>query len=705
MKIAVNDSEAGQRRRRDYVACVLRGEGFPIAPWLASLLAVAVVALSAAARLAGPAGAGPFVTFYPALALCALLLDAPAVVLAAALSAGAGAAWFLPRSPQGAWTVGGWVPLAMFLGSGALLSALTYLTRRNAAQVRENTHQIELAASVFENSQEGILIASADGRILEVNEAFTRITGYGGDEVVGRTTAMLRSNRHDEAFFQERQETLERTGKWMGEIWKRRKNGEVYPEWLTMSAVRGPGGRITHYISTLIDISQRKAAEDEIKHLAFYDPLTRLPNRRLLADRLHQAMSASDRSGSGGALLFIDLDNFKTLNDSAGHDKGDELLKLVAQRLQSCVRDGDTVARFGGDEFVVMLQGLGAGAAEVATQTKIVGDKIQAALNQPYRIAGHEHHSTSSVGATLFSGNKDSVDVIFKQADLAMYQAKQAGRNTLRFFDQGMQSVVNDRAALEAALRQALGQEEFVLYYQPQVDRHGGIGGVEALLRWRQPQRGLVLPGQFIGVAEEAGIIVPLGEWVLRSACEQLRAWARQPEFAQLSLAVNVSARQFKHHGFVPQVLEWIGQGGVGAGKLRMEITESLLLDDAEDVIGKMEILRERGVSFALDDFGTGYSSLSYLKRLPLDQLKIDRSFVRDILTDPNDAVIAQTIVALAHSLGLAVMAEGVENQGQRDLLARQGCHLYQGFLFGKPLPLAEFEAQVRQLRARTRVA
>ena len=560
---------------------------------------------------------------------------------------------------------------------------------------------LRVAATAFE-SQEGMIITDPGGTILRVNRAFTEITGYAVEDAVGEKMSLLKSGRHDAAFYAAMWEGIQSTGSWQGEVWNRRKNGEVYPEWLTITAVKDDAGKITHYVGTLTDITVRKAAEDEIKHLAFYDPLTRLPNRRLLLDRMQQALASSARSGREGALLFIDLDNFKTLNDTLGHDIGDLLLQQVAQRLASCVREGDTVARLGGDEFVVMLEDLSKNPQESATQTEIVGEKILAALNLPYQLAGRQHHSTPSIGATLFNDHLNSVDELLKRADLAMYQAKAAGRNTLRFFDPEMQAVVTFRAALESDLRQGLQQNQFVLYYQSQVDGVGRVTGAEALLRWRHPQRGLVSPADFIPLAEETGLILPLGHWVLETACAQLVAWAALPDMSHLTLAVNVSARQFRHPDFVDQVLAVLDNSGAKPQKLKLELTESLVLDDVEDIIAKMTALKNKGVGFSLDDFGTGYSSLSYLKRLPLDQLKIDQSFVRDILTDANDAAIARTIVALAQSMSLAVIAEGVETGEQRDFLARQGCLAFQGYLFGRPLPAKVYDESVSAARSMT---
>ncbi len=560
---------------------------------------------------------------------------------------------------------------------------------------RKQAEQWErIAATAFE-SQQGMFITDAAGVILRVNQAFTEITGYSAEECVGQTPKLLSSGRHNAAFYAAMRQSLERSGSWQGEIWNRRKNAEIFPEWLTISAVIDNEGRVTHYVSTLTDISLRKAAQEEIQQLAFYDALTRLPNRRLLHERLQAAMAASARSGRQGALLFIDLDNFKTLNDTLGHDMGDHLLQQVAKRLLTCVRDRDTVARLGGDEFVVMLASLGARAQEAATQSRIVGEKILAALNRPYDLAGSEYHNTPSIGITLFGGQHDAIDELMKRADLAMYDAKATGRNTLRFFDPQMQAVVTARAALERDLREALQKQEFFLCYQPQVDQAGRIVGAEALLRWRHQQRGLVTPAEFIPLAEETGLILPLGLWVLETACAQSAVWAAQAGRAgreNFTVSVNVSARQLCQPNFVEQVLGVLASTAVNPHNLKLELTESMLLDNVQEIIAKMTALKERGVGFSLDDFGTGYSSLSYLKRLPLDQLKIDQSFVRDLLTDPNDEAIARTIVALASSLGLEVIAEGVESVEQRDALAAQGCHTYQGYLFSRPLPLADFE-------------
>jgi diguanylate cyclase (GGDEF)-like protein len=461
---------------------------------------------------------------------------------------------------------------------------------------------------------------------------------------------------------------------------------------LSISVMHNDVEQDRRFILLSRDITSRKIAEDEIKYLAYYDFLTQLPNRRLLYDRLKHAMASTVRNKKYGALLIIDLDNFKTLNDTLGHDVGDLLLQNVSERLTACVREGDTVARLGGDEFVVMLEDLSEAIQEAADSTKIVGEKIAARLNQPYQLVDHPYLISASIGATMFSNVDLSVDDLLKRADLAMYQAKMAGRNTMRFFDPEMQAAVMKRAEIEAGLREAIPKQQFRLHYQAQVTSNGDLTGVEALIRWEHPKMGMVLPDEFISVAEESGAILALGTWVLETACHQLALWAVQPEMAHLTISVNVSARQFHARDFVNQVLDILSSAKANPQRLKLELTEGLLATDLKDVTVKMTALKESGIGFSLDDFGTGYSSLSYLKRLPLDQLKIDKSFVRDLIIDPNDAAIANTVVALSQSLGLRVIAEGVETEAQRHLLASFGCFDYQGYLFSPPLPLEEFE-------------
>ena len=566
-------------------------------------------------------------------------------------------------------------------GQPSVRLALTDVTERKRAEA-----ELRIAATAFE-SQEGILVTDAAASILRVNQAFTEITGFSAAEVVGQTPRMFKSGRQSAAFYAGMWEDIARTGEWRGEIWNLHKNGKVFPLWLTITAVTDEDGDVTHYVGTLIDITQRKSAEADIEQLAFYDPMTRLPNRRLLLDRLQQALASRARNQRRGALLFIDLDDFKSLNDTLGHDAGDLLLQEVAKRLLSCVRSCDTVARLGGDEFVVMLGDLSANPQEAANQAELVGEKVLLALAPPAMLAGHEHHGTACIGVTLFGDQREIGEDLLKRADLALYRAKAVGRSTLRFFDPEMQAAVTARAALEADLRRGMREGQLILHCQPQVDREGRVTGAEALVRWMHPRRGLGSPSEFIPLAEDTGLIQPLGQRVLEMVCAQLVAWRERPDTARLALAMNVSAREFRRPELVPRILEVIDRAGADPGRLVLEFTESLLVDDLEDAIAKMKALKARGVGIALDDFGTGYSSLSYLKHLPLDQLKIDRSFVRDILVDASDAAIARAIVTLGQNLGLVVIAEGVETEEQWRCLAGLGCHAFQGFLFGRPGP------------------
>ncbi len=554
---------------------------------------------------------------------------------------------------------------------------------------------LRVAATAFE-ALEGVLITDASETITRVNRAFTRITGYAPEEVVGKTPRMFKSGRQNAEFYQAMWERIHAEGAWHGEIWNRRRNGEAYPEYLTINAVKGRDGQVTNYVATFSDISQRKSAEEEIKSLAFFDPLTQLPNRRHLLDRLKQALAAGARGNRQGALLFIDLDNFKSLNDTLGHDKGDLLLQEVGHRLASTVGEADTVARLGGDEFVVLLADLSEHTAEAVAQAGAAANRIMAALNRPYQLAGVESHSTQSVGITLLSRDNSAVSELLKQADIAMYQSKRAGRNTIRFFDPTMQELLNSRAALEKELRKAIENEEFRLHYQIQVDSLGRPFGAEALIRWQHPVRGLVAPAQFIALAEETGLILPIGQWVLQTACSQIRAWDHDDRTSGLVLCVNVSATQFRQRDFVDQVAAVVRDYGINPGRLKLELTESTLLVDIEEAIVSMNALKQVGVRFTLDDFGTGYSSLQYLKRLRLGQLKIDRSFVQDIAVDSSDRAIVSTIVAMARTLQMAVIAEGIETAEQRQCLLRAGCTHFQGFLFGKPVPIEQFESRLK---------
>jgi diguanylate cyclase (GGDEF)-like protein/PAS domain S-box-containing protein len=576
-------------------------------------------------------------------------------------------------------------------GERCILSYITDISVRRHVEAN-----LRIAAAAFE-SQEGMLITDARGVILRVNRAFVESTGYSAEEVVGKTPRILRSGFHDDAFYRDMWQSVIRTGSWQGEVWDRRKNGEIFPKWLTITAVRDESGFITNYIGTHFDITERKRAEERIRMLAFFDQLTSLPNRTLLLDRLRQAQVASARSGEHCALLFIDLDNFKTLNDTHGHDFGDQLLQEVGKRLTEAVRAEDTVARIGGDEFVVVLSALGGVETMAASSAEMIADKVLAILNQPYLLGETSHRSGASIGVTLFQGERQSVDELMKQADLAMYKAKESGRNKVRFFDPTLESTVRARLELENDLRIALDQGAFELYYQPQLVGAGVLTGAEALIRWNHAERGVVSPAAFIPLAEETGLILPLGNFVLETACRQLVAWQDVPGFSGLSIAVNVSARQLAQDDFVDQVQSILHRTGADPKRLKLELTESLLVNNVQEIIGKMQALRAFGIGFALDDFGTGYSSLAYLKQLPIDQLKIDRGFVRDVLEDPSDATIARTIVVLAKTLGLGVIAEGVETAAQLAFLHEAGCLAYQGYFFSRPLPIKAFEAYARE--------
>ena len=561
---------------------------------------------------------------------------------------------------------------------------------RDISARKRNEEDLRIAATAFE-TREGILITDLNHVILKVNRTFTQLTGYSMEEAVGRTPAMLKSGRHDEAFHADMWEVIHRDKYWQGEVWSRRKNGEIYPISLTTTAVTDADDRVTHYVSVFSDITLRRKSEEEIHRLAFYDPLTGLPNRSLLQDRLQQALNNSARRRKYGALLFIDLDNFKILNDTKGHNIGDLLLMEAARRLQGCVRDTDTVARLGGDEFVVMLEEMDEDGAKAAAASREIAEKLLVLMRQPFTLQEFEYHSSCSIGISLFLGNATSMDDLFKHADNAMYQAKTQGRNTICFFDPGMQAELVIRTAMAEDLRMALPNNQFRLYYQIQVNGRDAMGA-EALLRWQHPLRGLVSPVKFIPVAEESGLIVQIGEWVLKSACLQLRAWQGNPLTHHLQIAVNVSARQFRQPDFVSRVISIFEETGANPLKLKMELTESLMLENVASCIEKMQALRAIGVRFSVDDFGTGHSSLSYLKRLPLQQIKIDQGFVRDITTDPSDAAIVQTIIGMARNLGLDVIAEGVETEEQRAFLEQHGCDDYQGYLFSRPVPLEAFE-------------
>ena len=575
------------------------------------------------------------------------------------------------------------------------INALKEADQRLAAATEAMRLSESRYRTVFQTNPDSVAIARlSDGKFIDVNKTFLEISGYRSDEIIAQTALKtgVWANDNDRNVLIEM--LLHGVECRELEFQFRRKNGEIFWARLSASLIEIEG---TQCILTFVrDISEAKAAEDEIRSLAFYDALTGLPNRRLLAERLRQTMAAGHRSHRKGALLFIDLDGFKMLNDTLGHKTGDAMLQEVARRLTACVRDSDTVARWGGDEFVVILEELSEGPEDAAAQAKIVAEKILATMRRTYQLAGRDCVSASSIGITIFGDRRGSIDDVLQQADIAMYHAKAAGRNTLRFFAPALQSAINTRAALEEDLREALKNRQFVLQFQPQVDS-GRLVGVEALIRWNHPTRGILDPGHFVALAEETGLILPLGDWVLESACAQIAAWVARKETAHLTIAVNISARQLRQPEFVEQVLNVLYRTGANPRNLFLELTESMLVENVEDVIAKMAVLKSHGLRFSLDDFGTGYSSLSYLKRLPLDQLKIDLVFVRDMLVDVTSGAIAQTVVSLSKVMGLSVIAEGVETEQQREFLATLGCQTIQGYLVSRPLSLDALELWMAQ--------
>ena len=549
-----------------------------------------------------------------------------------------------------------------------------------------------VAAIAFE-SQQGMIITDAKTRIIKVNKAFSRITGYTETDVIGQPTRMLGSGYQGPEFYQELWRTLTEDGVWQGEIWNRRKNDEVFPEWLTISAVRDDQGRVINYVASFTDITEYKSAEQKIQHLAFYDPLTNLPNRRLLRDRLQQAMVVCGRKGMYGALIFLDLDDFKNVNDLYGHQVGDELLCQVATRLKKTLREQDTVARPGGDEFVILLEGLESCAEEAAAQVEHIGSHLLQALREPYFVSGNRFNNSASLGVVMFNDTHHTVDELMQHADLSMYSSKAAGKNALSFYDPQMQAAVSRRLQLEEDIRRGLAAGEFVMYLQAQAGASGQLEGAEALVRWQHPQRGLLGPGVFIEIAERSGLIELMDLATLRQGCELLARWAGQPQSAGLSLSVNISSRLLYRDDFVDLIKHLLDETRANPLRLKIEITESLLLTNKDQAVMRMQTLREMGIRFSIDDFGTGYSSMAYLQQLPLDQLKIDQSFVRDLPENTSSLAIVRAILALAHSLDLEVIAEGVETEAQRDALRDSGCKHFQGYLFGKPIAVEAFEA------------
>ncbi len=590
---------------------------------------------------------------------------------------------------------------------GLELGADDYLTKpvvttvllarvRNILQRKRAEAQLRLAAHVFEHSGEAIMITDRDNRIVETNPAFTRMTGYMLEEVRGQDPRILSSGRATREDYAGMWRSIKENGFWQGELWDRRKDGGIYPKLITISVVRNARGEIDFHIASFADLSEQKATEEKIRHVAHHDALTGLPNRLHLQISLEQAIAAAHREKAEVALMFIDLDRFKIINDTLGHNVGDGLLVEVARRLKESVRDSDLVARLGGDEFVVALSG-----HDTANIAAHVAEKVLAQLSQPYQIEGHLLHSTPSIGISLYPHDGDDIDTLMKNADTAMYHAKSMGRNNFQFFSPEMNQSTNDRLLLENSLHQALERGEFEIFYQPQADMQSGLlVGAEALIRWRHPERGMVPPLQFIPLAEENGMILPIGAWVLREVCRRISAW-QQAGLPALRVAVNLSPRQFRQESLVASILGALEEFAVPASALELEITESSVMDNPDAAVLQLKKLNQHGLSIAIDDFGTGYSSLSYLKRFPVSKLKIDRSFVMDIPGDANDTAIAIAVIQLAKSLGLKTVAEGVETAAQREFLAAQGCDFLQGYWYGKPMDAAAFETFARQAAPR----
>ena len=660
-------------------------------------LAITAIILAILLRLAvlPVNGHYPFITLYPTTVAILYFLGTGPGLVAIVMSVVSGYYLFIPPHWSFVLENRGYAMVGVYLIGAILSTVVIHVLQRYSLSLHNTLMQLQDSENRFRSFMDSGHFLSwmkdDQGRYIYINQSYKEHFDVAPDSWLGKSDFELFPQAMAELFWSNDQKVLQSNKGVTVEEITTADNGESCC-WLSTKFPYIDTAGMQYVGGIAVDISERKAAEEQIESLAFYDPLTNLPNRRLLLDRLAHMLDTGARHRRIGALLFIDLDNFKTLNDTYGHNHGDQLLQQVAQRLQESVRKGDTLARFGGDEFVILLEDLSINTLEAAAQVEATGEKILLLLGQPYLIDGNTHSSTPSIGITLLGDAQEDIDEPLKRADLAMYQAKAAGRNTLRFFDPQVQAAVEERSLLEADLRIAIAQQQFVLHYQPQIFETGQLTGAEALVRWQHPERGIVSPLEFISLAEDTGLIVELGNWVLNDACAQLAQWATQAASTQLTIAVNVSSRQFSQPDFVDQVLEALKTTGANPQYLKLELTESLLVSNVEDVIEKMMALKAVGISFSLDDFGTGYSSLAYLKQLPLDQLKIDQSFVKDILTNSNDAVIAKTIIALANSLGLAVIAEGVETDAQRYFLAKHGCPAYQGYLFSRPLPIDAFE-------------
>ena len=561
---------------------------------------------------------------------------------------------------------------------------------RNLIRHSEERQQLRLAAHVFNFSGEAITIADGDNHIIDVNAAFSRASGYAKAEVIGSSPALLASSRNTPEECRKLWQCVAQDDYWQGEQWQTRKDGSIHPTFTTVSVMRDRAGAVEYYLTSSVDISGSKEAERRIFHLAHHDALTDLPNRLHLQRYLEQSILIARRQGEQLALMFLDLDRFKNVNDTLGHAVGDALLIEVARRLKASIREYDVVARLGGDEFVVVLRG-----PDLLNEAIAVAKKLNVRLHQPFLLGATTLRTSASIGIALYPDNADNMDELMRNADTSMYSAKADGGNAFRFFSPSMNAGAHERLRMEGELYEAIERQEFELHYQVQVDADAVPFGAEALIRWRHPQRGLVAPAAFIALAEESGLIVPMGRWVLETACAQLKRWDSDPVARHLVMAVNVSARQFRQSDFVEQVTAMVARHGIAPGRLKLEITESLTLNNVDEVIAIIARLADHGVSFSLDDFGTGYSCLQYLKRLPVQQLKIDRTFINDLVVDASDQAIVRTIVAMASNLQLDIIAEGVETVAQLQILANFGCLRYQGYLFGRPLPLADFEASL----------
>ena len=567
--------------------------------------------------------------------------------------------------------------------------------RQIVSILQKNEADLTIAAIAFQ-THEAILVTDADRKIIRVNKAFTRIMGYTESEILGKTPKVLSSGRQDEFFYKNFWNTINNEGKWRGEIWNRRKNGEIFPEWQTVTAVKDEQDRITNYIAFFSDITEFKLAEKEIEKLAFYDPLTELPNRRLLHERLEHELNVARRYKRAGLLFFLDLDHFKNINDSLGHSIGDQLLIQTAKRLQSLLRETDTAVRIGGDEFIILVSAQDGIHADLLEQSSIIAEKIIKAINSPYLIGEHELFISTSIGIALYTGIDETAETLLKRADTAMYQAKDAGRNTFRFYQQRMQEAADSRLLVEKNLRAALSRNEIFLHYQPQLSDDNKLLGAEALIRWQHPELGMISPVEFIPIAEETGLIIPLGQWVIETVCEQIKSWDKQ-ELHIPHIAINISAKQFHQADFVSMLVHTIFEHHIKPSRVMLEITEGVFLGNLEEAIDKMNALKQSGFTFSIDDFGTGYSSLTYLKRLPFDQLKIDQSFVQGLINHPTDAAIVKAIVAMAKSMNLDLIAEGVETAQHLSYLSDFGCHAYQGYYFSKPLTVEQLSEYIKE--------